>query len=50
MMAKLWTHRDVAEDVFDIDDLLDAHEILEVEAENRRRADEIARLKERGLI
>lgn len=38
-MAKFWTHRDLVEDVFDIDDLLDAHEMLAVEAENKRRAE-----------
>lgn len=46
----MWDHRDVVQDVFDIDDLLDAHEILEVKQENRRRAEEIADLRQRGLI
>ncbi|WP_419877670.1 hypothetical protein [Brevibacillus centrosporus] len=41
-------HSDVVRDVFDIDDLLDAHEIMEVRAENKRRAEAAARLQERG--
>lgn len=42
-MAGLWTHRDLIEDVFTYDDLLDAHEILAVKYENERRAAEAAR-------
>ncbi|WP_410720242.1 DUF6889 family protein [Brevibacillus sp. SIMBA_076] len=40
----------MVQDVYDLDDLLDAHEILEVKQENRRRAEEIADLRQRGLI
>ncbi|UUZ93230.1 hypothetical protein LJK87_50060 [Paenibacillus sp. P25] len=43
VMAGLWTHRDLIEDVFTYDDLLDAHEILAVKYENERRAAEAAR-------
>lgn len=50
VVADLWSHRDVKQDVFDIDDLLDAHEILEVRAENRRRASETAELQQRGMM
>jgi len=50
VMAGLWSHKDVVMDVFDIDDLLDAHEILEVKAENKRRAEMAARLQERGMM
>ncbi|GED71172.1 hypothetical protein BRE01_48740 [Brevibacillus reuszeri] len=46
----MWDHRDVVQDVYDLDDLLDAHEILDVKQENKRRADEIADLRQRGLI
>ncbi|WP_373419759.1 DUF6889 family protein [Brevibacillus reuszeri] len=46
----MWKHRDIVQDVFDIDDLLDAHEILEVQRENKRRAEEFADLRQRGLI
>ncbi|WP_374706046.1 DUF6889 family protein [Brevibacillus reuszeri] len=46
----MWDHRDVVQDVYDLDDLLDAHEILDVKQENRRRAEEIADLRQRGLI
>ncbi|KKX52441.1 hypothetical protein [Brevibacillus borstelensis] len=51
VIAKEWSHRDIAEDVFDIDDLLDAHEIIATRAENERRAHEAARLQqERGML
>ncbi|USG65161.1 hypothetical protein NDK47_24060 [Brevibacillus ruminantium] len=50
VLGGLWTHSEVVRDVFDIDDLLDAHEILEVREENRRRAEEAARLRERGMM
>ncbi|QDX92070.1 4-alpha-glucanotransferase [Brevibacillus laterosporus] len=50
VLGGLWTHRDVVEDVFDIDDLLDAHEIMEVKAENTRRAQEAAKLQEGGVL
>lgn len=41
-MAGFWTHRDLIEDVFTIDDLFDANEMLTVKAENERRAREAA--------
>jgi hypothetical protein len=40
VVAELWSHRDLVDKVFDIDDLLDAHEILQVKYENQCRADE----------
>ncbi|WP_206923118.1 hypothetical protein, partial [Alicyclobacillus suci] len=40
VVANFWTHRDLVQDVYDIDDLLDAHEILQVRAENQWRAQE----------
>lgn len=49
VLGGLWAHSDVVRDVFDIDDLLDAHEIMEVRAENKRRAEAAARLQERGM-
>ncbi|NRS20588.1 hypothetical protein HP398_29655 [Brevibacillus sp. HB1.4B] len=49
-MAKIWNHRDLIEDVFDIDDLLDAHEMMEVEAENSRRAKAAAELQGGGML
>ncbi|WP_441509249.1 DUF6889 family protein [Bosea sp. 2YAB26] len=41
-MAGFWSHRDVVDGVFTLDDLLDAHEILEVKYENSERAREAA--------
>ena len=41
-MAGFWTHRDIVEDVFTLDDLLDAHEMLQVKNENEWRAQEAA--------
>ncbi|WP_420818441.1 DUF6889 family protein [Paenibacillus ginsengarvi] len=38
-------HRDLVEGVFDLDDLLDAHEILQVRRENEERAFEASRRK-----
>jgi hypothetical protein len=37
MAAGLWSHRDLVEGVYDIQDLLDAHEYLDVKEENERR-------------
>ena len=34
MIAGIWTHRDVVEDVFSFEDLLDAHELLDVREAN----------------
>ncbi|NHN33545.1 DUF6889 family protein [Paenibacillus agricola] len=42
VMAGFWTHRDVVEDVYTLDDLLDAHEMLQVKYENELRAQEAA--------
>ena len=42
VMVGMWSHRDVVEDVFSFDDLLDAHEMMAVNAENRRRAEKAA--------
>lgn len=42
VMAGFWTHQQVVDDVFTLDDLLDAHEILEVKHENEARAHEAA--------
>jgi hypothetical protein len=41
-MAGFWKHRDIVDCVFTLDDLLDAHEILQVKQENERRAYEAA--------
>jgi hypothetical protein len=41
-MAGFWTHRDIIDCVFTLDDLLDAHEILQVRQENERRAHDAA--------
>ncbi|MFC3768360.1 DUF6889 family protein [Paenibacillus sp. GCM10012303] len=43
VIAGFWTHRDLIDGVFTLDDLLDAHEMLEVRHENERRAYEAAR-------
>lgn len=37
-MGGMWTHADVVRDLFTFDDLLDAHEMMAVNAENERRA------------
>jgi len=42
-VAGFWSHRDLIEDVFTLDDLLDAHEILQVRAENEWRYAEYLR-------
>lgn len=42
-MAGFWSHRDLVDGVFTLDDLLDAHEMLEVKHENERRAYEAAK-------
>ena len=42
MLGGLWTHRDIVDDIFTLDDLLDAHEILQVRNENQFRANEAA--------
>jgi len=42
VMAGFWTHRDIIDGVFTFDDLLDAHEMLEVRCENGERAREAA--------
>lgn len=42
VMAGLWRHKDVIRDVFTVDDLLDAHEMLDLRNENERRAREAA--------
>jgi hypothetical protein len=44
-MAGFWSHRDVVADVFDIDDLFDAIEMLQIKNENERRAAEAARFR-----
>ncbi|GLG01834.1 hypothetical protein Alches_18750 [Alicyclobacillus hesperidum subsp. aegles] len=43
VVAGFWSHRDLVEDVFTLDDLLDAHEILQVRAENEWRQAEYLR-------
>jgi hypothetical protein len=40
VLAGFWTHRDIVEDVFSLDDLLDVHEIIAVKWENEHRAQE----------
>jgi hypothetical protein len=40
-MLGLWRHADIRE--MDMDDLLDAHECLDIQAETRRRAEEASR-------
>ncbi|WP_441988501.1 DUF6889 family protein [Paenibacillus sp. 2RAB27] len=42
-MAKLWKQHETWDGTYDLDDLLDAHEILAVEFENRQRAEDAAR-------
>lgn len=42
----MWSHRDLIEGVFTLDDLLDAHEMLAVQAENQKRSIEASQLKE----
>ncbi|WP_376768669.1 DUF6889 family protein [Paenibacillus foliorum] len=42
-MAGFWSHRDIVDCVFSFDDLLDAHEMLEVKHENSQRAHDAAR-------
>jgi hypothetical protein len=39
-MLGLWRHADIR--AMDMDDLLDAHECLDLQAETKRRIDEIA--------
>jgi len=43
VMAGFWTHRDLIENIYTFDDLLDAHEMLAVKHENERRANEAGR-------
>jgi hypothetical protein len=35
-----WTHRDIVEKVFTLDDLMDIHEVIAVKMENEKRARE----------
>lgn len=46
VLAGFWSHRDLVTDVFDFDDLLDAHEMLAVRHENEWRAREAAQMRE----
>ena len=49
-MAGMWTHKDLIEDVFSFDDLLDALEIIHIKSENEKRAEKAAEraAKQRG--
>lgn len=40
--AGLWRQHEVFDGTYDFDDLLDAHELLAVKAENTRRAQTVA--------
>ena len=42
VIGGLWTHKDVVTDVFDFEDLLDAHELLAIKSLNEQRAQEAA--------
>jgi hypothetical protein len=33
----MWTHREIVDDVFTLEDLFDVHEALDIKAENERR-------------
>lgn len=43
VMAGFWSHKDLVEDVFTFEDLLDATEMLQVRAENDFRAAKAAK-------
>jgi hypothetical protein len=43
VIAGMWSHRDIVEDIFTLDDLLDAHEMLQVKYENEQRAHDAAK-------
>lgn len=47
VIAGMWQQHEVFDGTYDLDDLLDAHEILFVKAENERRAMEASK-RERG--
>lgn len=47
VIAGMWQQHEVFDGTYDLDDLLDAHEILFVKAENERRAMEASK-HERG--
>ncbi len=47
VIAGMWQQHEVFDGTYDLDDLLDAHEILFVKAENERRAMEASK-SERG--
>ena len=42
----MWRHHEVFDGTYDIDDLLDAHEIIEVKHENGRRFNEWKELQQ----
>jgi hypothetical protein len=42
-MAGMWKQHQLWDGTYDLDDLLDAHEILEIQNENTLRAEEAAR-------
>jgi hypothetical protein len=42
VFAGLWTHADIAKDTFSFVDLIDAHEFLDVQTENKARAEDAA--------
>ena len=41
-MQGMWKQREVFDGTYDLDDLLDAHEMIILQAENKRRAQEYA--------
>lgn len=43
--AGMWQHRDIVENVFTFDDLMDIHEVMAIKAENEKRSYEAAQQK-----
>ena len=46
-MAGLWRQHEIWDGTYDLDDLLDAHEMLAVQEENKRRAQAAAKTEVR---
>ena len=40
MLAGLWSHKEIFDGTYSFEDLLDAHELLNVRDENKRRLDD----------
>jgi hypothetical protein len=43
VLAGYWSQREISDGTYDLDDLLDIMEAMQVSAENQRRADEAAK-------